>query len=220
MIVHDVEQGTAAWHRLRLGIPTASNFSKILTKGGKPSTQAERYMRELLAEHFIGEPANSGASAFMERGTAMEKSARAWYEHTRDVDVKQVGFITRDDGMAGASPDGLVGEDGMLELKVPSAAVHIAYLLGGFDGEYWTQAQGQLYIAERKWVDLVAYNPVLPPAIERIERDEDYIELLDAAVKAFVVEMLAARKRLLAVGCKQATRLLIPASMVTDPEPF
>src|ERR1041385_9055256 len=168
VIAIDCAQGSREWYQARLGIPTASGFSKLLTRAGKPSTQADRYMRDLLAEHFIGEPVGIDASGFMQRGTALEDQARKWYEWERDCTVKRVGFCLRDDRMAGASPDGLVGDAGLLELKCPSATTHIAYLLGDLEGEYWPQCQGQLYITDREWVDLVAFSSVLPSLVVRI----------------------------------------------------
>jgi predicted phage-related endonuclease len=121
-------------------------------------------MNQLLAEHFIGEPAGADASQFMQRGTILEDAARKRFAYDNDVDVRQVGVCLTDDGMIAASPDGLVGENELLELKVPSASTMIAYLLDGLEGEYWSQLQGQLWVTGRKAVTLYAWNPVLPTA--------------------------------------------------------
>lgn len=217
MIVDDHRQGTAGWVGARLGIPTASNFSKIITGEGKVSKSADFYMRQLLAEYFIGEPCESGiGTLLMGRGTGLEPSARKWYEMERDVDVVQVGFCYRDDKLAGASPDGLVGEDGLVEIKCTSAPVHVEYLLGGIKGEYWPQCQGLLYVTGRAWVDLVAYNPVLPPVVKRIDPDEEYQAVLSAGVDTFIERMLVNRERLVRLGCVPSSRVLIPATMVTE----
>ena len=185
MKIHDCEQGSAKWLALRAGIPTASQFNKILTPTGKPSKSAEPYMHALMAERMLGEPLISHVSWYMERGSVMESEARQYYEFQRDMEVKQVGLITNDAGSAGASPDGLVGEDGSLEIKCPSAEVHVGYLLfKPADRKYYPQIQGQLWISEREWVDVLSYYPGLPHALTRVERDEPYIKLLSAAVLA------------------------------------
>jgi exodeoxyribonuclease (lambda-induced) len=122
--------------------------------------------------------------------------------------------------MAGASPDGLVGDAGLLELKCPSATTHIAYLLGDLEGEYWPQCQGQLYITDREWVDLVAFSPVLPSVVVRIVRDEEYIDKLRATVDTFIQHMLLAREELKRRGCVPAVGVKLPATVGADPSPF
>jgi putative phage-type endonuclease len=217
VIVVKCKQGGETWRKHRLGIPTASNFEKIVTRSGRPSSQADRYMRQLLAEYFTGEPHDSGAGKFMQRGTAMEDAARAWYRYERGVEVEEIGLALTDDRMIGASPDGLVGDDLLVEIKCPSAATQVEYLLGGTDGAYWTQCQGQMYVTGRAAVDLVAYSPSLPPVVTRVERDESYCDLLDGALRAFVNAMREERKKLEALGCKPAGLRLSMADIVEDP---
>lgn len=220
MILLDVKQGSPEWIAARIGIPTASHFGRILTPATrKVSAQAKEYMMSLLAEWLIGEPADVAVTGFMDRGTELEPLARAWYANERDVEVKPVGCVLRDDRLVGASPDGLVGEDGSLEIKCPSAKVHVSYLLEGLPTTYFAQIQGALWLTGRQWTDLLAYHPELPPVVARILRDEDYIAALDAAVSAFVETMLRTRDALLALGCQPSGRLTIPASMATD-DPF
>jgi len=217
----DCAQGSAAWHKARLGIPTGSQFSKILTPATrKPSTQAHGYMMTLLAEWLTGEPSGADASAFMDRGTQLEPLARKWYSFERDVDVREVGIVLRDDEMVGASPDGLVGDDGTIEIKNPSASTHVGYLLdpSGLNG-YFAQVQGALWLTGRAWTDVISYNPAMPPVVVRVPRDEKFIEALDREVSAFVVRLKAARARLEKLGCTAAGKLLIPAHMVTE-DPF
>lgn len=206
MIIHRVEQGSGDWLALRLGIPTSSRFDALVTPTGKPSASAERYMHELLAEWMIGEPLDMERTQWMERGSALEPQARAYYEMQRDVSVETVGFVTRDDGLAGASPDGLVGDDGMLEIKCPAAHTHVGYLLGGdaVPATYRAQTQGQLLIAEREWVDFLSYSPVMPPALVRTYRDDPYIRALAGILDAFVERMMDARERLRAMGYAEA----------------
>jgi len=217
-------QGGSAWLKARLGIPTGSNFEKILTPATrKPSTQAHGYMRTLLAEWLIGEPSDSGSSGFMDRGTMLEPLARKWYAYDRGVGVQEIGLVLRDDRMAGASPDGLVEQDGTLEIKCPAAATHVGYLLDGLPQSYFAQMQGALWLTGREWCDLLSFHPEpdrIPPVVKRFPRDEQYIAALDAAVSTFVEVMLRQREVLIELGCVPATRMLIPANMAKDPTPF
>jgi YqaJ-like viral recombinase domain len=187
MIVHgDLIQGSTEWLRLRAGIPTASCFDCLITPKGKPSTSAERYLHELLAERILGRPLTGPVTTWMDRGARSEAEAVAYYESLRDLDTTKVGFVTNDAGTIGASPDRLVGDDGLLEIKVPKEHTHVSYLLGGGIAEkYCPQLQGQLWITGRAWIDSVSYHPEMPPSIVRVSRDEDYIRKLEASVTAF-----------------------------------
>ncbi len=197
MIVHDVEQGTPEWLRLRLGIPTSSEFGRILTPTGKPSSQAEGYLLWLLAEWVTGAPLESPETDWMRRGHELEAAAVQSYEFETGREASVVGFVTTDDGMIGASPDRLVDPDGLLEIKCPAPQTHIGYLLSrAVDRAYWPQVQGQLLVTGRAWVDIQSYHPGLPAVIVRVERDENYIGKLDAALRAFVERLLAARVEL------------------------
>ena len=191
MIIHDCSQGTTEWLDLRAGIPTSSDFDKVLTPGGKPSKSAEAYLYALLAERMMGHPRIEYMSRWMNRGSQTEAEAVSFYELQRDCETVKVGFITNDAGTIGTSPDRLVGNDGLLEIKVPSEAVHVSYLLrsGSAYDSYKVQTQGQLWIAERQWNDLLSFHPEMPPAIIRIERDEPFIFLLASALTAFVEEL-------------------------------
>jgi hypothetical protein len=197
----DCEQGSPEWHAERLGKPTASRFSNIVTPTGALSKSSAKYMYELLAGWALGMALDSHKSAFMDRGSGLEVEARADYEFRHDVDVEQVGFVVNDEGTIGCSPDGLVGDEGMVEIKCYEPAHHIEALLGGSSTTYHAQRQGQLWITERKWVDFVVYHPDLPQAEFRIERDEPYIEKLSTAVLNFTFEMEVFRARLMVLGC-------------------
>jgi YqaJ-like recombinase protein len=186
MILHDVLQGTSEWLAIRAGIPTASAFDKIITKSGKPSTQAEKYMHRLLAERMMGHPVTEAVSYWMGRGNAMEGEAVSYYEGIRDVDTQRIGFVTNDARTIGASPDRFVGEDGLLEIKVPAEHTHVAYLLTkAVDAEYYPQVQGQLWVTGRSWSDILSYHPEMPPALIRVQRDDAFIATLAKAVEAF-----------------------------------
>lgn len=189
MIRVECEQGSPEWLMARLGIPTASQFDRLITPGGKPSKSADGYMHQLLAEQLLGVPMDDASSGFMERGNILEKRAVAFYELQKECDTEAVGFVTRDDGRAGASPDRFVGKDGLLEIKVPNAANHVGYLLDKEGIGYRVQVQGQLWIAEREWSDTLSFHPELPPALVRQTRDEAFIKLLAAAVEQFLNAM-------------------------------
>ena len=186
MKVIDCLQGSTEWLAARAGIPTASAFDRILTPKGKPSTQAEKYMHQLLAERMMGRPVLQVPTYWMGRGIALEGEAVDFYEGVRDLDTTVIGFITNDEGTIGASPDRFVGEDGLLEIKCPAEHTHVGYLLTkGVDAEYWPQCQGQLWVTGRRWLDIMSYNPEMPPALIRVERDEEYIKTLSVAVTEF-----------------------------------
>lgn len=187
MIQLAVEQGSPEWITLRLGIPTASKFDQILTpKTRKVSASSHKYLCELLAERAFGHPVHEVSTALMERGVELEASAASLYELQHGCDTERVGFVFHDRARRfGCSPDRFVGTDGLLEIKCPSASVHISALLGNEDDSYFSQVQGQMWVTGRRWCDLYYYNPALPSRVVRIERDEDYIGALEQAVTAF-----------------------------------
>lgn len=186
---HNVAQGTPAWRELRRGIPTASNFHRLVTpKKGEPSKQADGYLYDLAAEMILGRPLEGVQTSWIKRGTELEPKAIEYFEFVRDVETTPVGFVTNDAGTAGASPDRLIGDRGILEAKCPSEGVQVQYILfpqAGVDHEYRCQLQGQLYICEREYAEIIAWHPDLPHAIVKVERDEEFIKLLDAALKKF-----------------------------------
>ncbi|HKZ02383.1 MAG TPA: YqaJ viral recombinase family protein [Pyrinomonadaceae bacterium] len=196
MIHHKVEQNSEQWFRLRLGIPTASEFKRILTPTGKLSAQAATYAHRLLAEWIIGAPLEEEpASAWMVRGTELQDAAVSAYEFLAGVETEPGGFFTTDDGWAGASPDRLIGADGILEIKCPAPQTHVGHMLTGkLDREHWPQLQGQLWVAERQWTEIVSYHPLFPAVIIRVPRDDAYIRDLEASIQAFVLTLQQARE--------------------------
>lgn len=188
MIIHNVEQHSPQWFALRLGVPTASCFGKIITPvSGELSKQAATYAHELVAETMLGYPVKNLDDMFwIERGQELEPQAVRMYEFTFDAETKPVGFMTTDDGQIGASPDRLVGADGIMEIKCCSPTIHMGYVLGAIEEKYKPQIQGQLYISGRQWCDWFAYHPELPPKRIRTLRDEEYIERLDRALRGFL----------------------------------
>ena len=189
MIVHVVEQGSEAWLALRIGIPTASEFDRIITpKTGKLSAQARPYAIKLVAEAILGESLSEiGDLKWVQRGKELEPEASQLYEFELGVTTSPVGFITSDDGRIGASPDRLVdGIPAAVELKCPAPHTQLAYVLDGFGTDYKTQVQGQMLVGDFEWVDRYAYHPALPPMRVRTYRDEAYIKLLRDALDGFL----------------------------------
>lgn len=201
MRIIDCEQGSKEWHDARIGIPTASRFNNIITaKTMKLSKQAEGYMYELAAEWLIGEPCDNSGSAFMDRGINQEKEAVRFYEFQKDVEARKVGLCLRDDGLVGCSPDRLIGDNGGLEIKCPAAKTHIMYLLDSVGDDYKTQVQGSLYVCEREWWDVMSYNPVMPPAIERHYRDDEFIAKFTPLLEDFLFRLNDIKTRLKQLG--------------------
>jgi hypothetical protein len=202
VIFHPVVQGSYEWVMLRLGVPTASAFDAIITpKTHKLSAQADKYARQLIVEQILRAPFDEYLSTgFMLRGNALESEAVAWYELTRDVDTSDGGFALRDDKLAGASTDRIVGTDGLLEVKAPSPEQHIAYLLDREGIGYRYQVQGQLWVYEREWVDTVSYHPAMPKAQVRQYRDEEFIGKLAALVRVLHEMMWEMKEKLRAHG--------------------
>jgi putative phage-type endonuclease len=186
----DCEQGSDEWLEARLGIPSASNFAKILTIKGTPSTQAKSYVDALVAEAITGESTYVKVTDAMQRGTELEPYARDRYILETGNEVQEVGFCLHDDYQAGASPDGLIGEDGGLEIKCPLGGTMVSYLRGEkLPSKYYQQVQGSLYITGRKFWDFMAYHPDMKPLIIRVERDENFISILDETLRKVVNEI-------------------------------
>jgi hypothetical protein len=185
-IFHDVAQYSEEHNRLRLGIPTSSNFQKIITPQGKPSKQWREYACVLIAERILHQKLEFYNSPAMERGLIVEAEAADWYEFDQDVTVQRVGFITDDEHRMGCSPDRLVGDDGLLEIKAPLPHTQVEYWLSGEVGErFRPQLQGQLYISQRSWVAILCWHDVLPKVVVRVEPDEKFIAALDRELQIF-----------------------------------
>jgi putative phage-type endonuclease len=192
----DVIQGSPEWHALRAGKVTASRVADVIakTKSG-PSASRANYMAELIAERLTGVPAELFTNAAMNWGTEKEPDARAAYEFFRDAVVEEVGFIPHPSiAMTGASPDGLVGAEGLVEIKCPNTATHLDTLLSQVvPAKYVTQMQWQMACTGRKWCDFSSYDPRMPEEmalfVKRVERDDKLIAELEKDVSAFLVEI-------------------------------
>jgi len=192
----DIEQGSEDWFSARRGKATASKIADITakTKSGWGASRAN-YLALLVAERLTGETAEGFTNAAMQWGTDMEPQARAGYEFMTDGEVTEVGFVDHPKiGMAGASPDGLVKPDGLVEIKCPNTATHINTLLNRIVSmKYVTQMQWQMACTERAWCDFVSFDPRLPEELKlfvmRVDRDDKYIKELELAVSKFLVEV-------------------------------
>jgi hypothetical protein len=184
MILHDVPQRSPEWYALRVGLPTASEFSKIVTSKGESSKSAATYAITLAAELFAGKPVDAWeGNGWTERGREMENTALQLYEFARDVEPARAGFVTDDAGAMGCSPDALIGDDGIVEVKCCKAETHIKAILyhqknGRCPTDYVQQTQGQLLICDRAWCDLIFYHPELPLLVIRQAPDRTVQEAL------------------------------------------
>lgn len=188
MKIIDCEQRSPEWYAARLGKVTSSCFAGVLSNGEGRNT----YMMELLAERTTGITQASYMNTAMQWGIDTEPQARAKYEKKTKTKVQQVGFIEYDEN-TGASTDGLVGEDGLIEIKCPNTSTHLTYILKDkMPAKYVPQVQGELWITGRKWCDFVSYDPrvkVNDYWCVRIERDEKKIAEIAEAVSQFVKEL-------------------------------
>ena len=189
MQIFKCEQGSDEWYAVKLGKVSASHFSEVLAKGaGKTKTA---YLFRLLGERLSGDAYEAYSNKTMDRGIEVESEARTYYEALYDV-VEQVGFVQLNDDV-GCSPDGLVGNDGLLEIKSPQPNTHLTYIYNDrLPPVYKPQAQGNLWIAERKWCDFISFDPRVkarPFWKHRVFRDESFIKELAIQVQVFVSEL-------------------------------
>ncbi len=200
-------QGEAGWHMARKGIPTASNFDKIITPvTGKLSKSATKYAYRLCAERLLNCPLETmEGSEWMDRGQELEPTAVWHYEEVNGVKTVKVGFITTDDGLLGCSPDRLVeGQPIGVEIKCPSPQVHLGYLIDGHPIEYRPQVQGQMLVGEFEHVDFQSYHPRMPAKLITTPRDEAYIALMRAALAGFNEMLFEMLERARSLGMFQA----------------
>lgn len=187
-----VEPGSADWFGIRLGIPTASNFHRILTPATrKYSKQSRGYAFCLVAEKLLNMTLeNLDHIEHIERGKSLEPDAVRMFEAARGLETAPVGFLMTDDMRLGATPDRRIigATPAYLECKCPSAVKHLQYLIDGFGPDYMPQVQGQAMIGEAEWVARWSYHPSMPPALVQTQRDEGYISDLRAALDQFCDE--------------------------------
>ena len=191
-----MDQRTDEWFQARLGKVTASRVADVMakTKTGY-SASRDNYMAQLIVERMTGKPAESFSNAAMEWGTAQEPFARAAYEVAQSVMVEEVGFVQHPSiEQAGASPDGLVGDDGLVEIKCPNTATHIETLLSqSVPAKYLPQIQWQLACTNRSWCDFVSFDSRMPEGaqlfVKQVTIDRDYIAQMEQEVNKFLSEV-------------------------------
>jgi len=180
MIIHDCIQNSPEWDKLRAGIPTASAFSNLITTKGVLSDSMKDYAITLAAESYRGCPVETWRGNYdTQRGHDLEPSARLEYNLIRNENVARIGFVTNDAQTYGCSPDGLVGDDGMTELKCLLDKAHIKAIMYYQQHRkapmtYFQQVQGQMMICERDWCDLFFFHPGLPCLVVRQHADIDF----------------------------------------------
>lgn len=192
--IFDCKQGTPEWRECRRGIPTASAFHMMLA-GGQGKTR-RKYMLELIGEQLTGIPADSFSNAHTERGHVMEVEARERLGFDYAEPLRQVGFIRRktEFGFIGCSPDSLIGDDGMLEIKTKLPHLQLEVLIENrLPPEHVAQCQGALWVTQRKWLDFVSYWPGLADFKIRVYPDPEYFAKLEAGLGTFMAEMIAVR---------------------------
>jgi putative phage-type endonuclease len=191
-----MEQKSPEWFAARLGKVTASRVADVIakTKTGY-SASRDNYMAQLVCERMTGTQGESYTNSAMQWGTDQEPLARAAYEAAQDVLVDETGFVIHPRIQeAGASPDGLVGIFGLIEIKCPNTATHIETILSDkVPGKYITQMQWQMACTERQWTDFVSYDPRMPEGlqlfIQRVDFDPEYVKTLETDVIAFLCEL-------------------------------
>jgi putative phage-type endonuclease len=195
-MTEEIIQGSDAWKALRCGKVTASRVADIVakTKTGYSASRAN-YLAQLIAERLTGTVAESFTNAAMQHGTETEPEARSAYEFYQGVTVEQIAFVAHPAiDQAGASPDGLIDGDGLVEIKCPNTATHLETLLGqAVPGKYETQIQFQLACTGRQYCDFVSYDPRMPENmrlfIKRVHRDPARISELETEIARFLKEL-------------------------------
>ena len=201
-----MEQRSTEWFQARLGKVTASRVADVMakTKTGY-STSRENYMAQLALELLTGKPTEGYANAAMQWGIEQEPNARAVYEAKTGQMVQEVGFIVHPTiEQAGASPDGLIGDDGMIEIKCPESKTVIEFLLSGkIADKYYKQMQWQMACCNRKWTDYTVYDPRMPERLQlivrRVYRDDKAIKEMEDEILKFLDELNIQVKKLMEI---------------------
>ena len=191
-----MDQRTDDWFTARLGKVTASRIADVVakTKTGVSASRAN-YMAQLIVERMTGKPTESYSNSAMQWGTDTEPLARAAYEMATDYMVDEVGFVEHESlSMCGASPDGLVGEKGLIEIKCPNTSTHIETLINGtIDNKYMLQMQWQMACTDREWCDFVSFDPRMPEPLQlkiiRVNFNEPLVTDLENQVEQFLNEV-------------------------------
>jgi hypothetical protein len=188
MKIVDCAQGSPEWKSARLGVPTASEFDALVSPEWKIRTGQgpETYLYTKLCEKILGFAPDVSSYA-MEQGTILESEARPYFEFQYETPVRQVGLCLSDDRRIGCSPDGLIGEDGGIEIKCPQPAAHLKFLLEGeLPPQYRAQVHGSMLVTGRSWWQFMSYSRQFPPLLVRVEREEKIEKTLRQALEIFL----------------------------------
>ena len=207
----DVEQRSDEWTRHRMGIPTASQFDRIMTPRGKPSASSGKYLGELLSEWALGQEKPFRGTSWVQRGVELEPMARAWLEFDTGKKVEDCGMAIRtpphgltDDWIVGASPDGRLEDRRIAELKVPSPWVHLGWVVaGGVPREHVVQVQTQLWVTQAPACEFLSLCPDIVGCESHrvtVEPDEALQKAIGDCAAAFGARLAAAKRRLLEMG--------------------
>lgn len=215
-----MEQRSPEWFRARLGIPTASNFNKILTKSGTPSDQAQGYLSRLLCERLFErsfeEPVDT---KWMRHGRDTEDEAAREFEAVSNERVERVGFVVTPDGRWGCSPDRLIiGKNAAVEIKCPSPWKHMEYFVYGPGKDYRPQVQGQMLVGGYDFVNFFSYFPGMPSVSILTERDEGFIGTLRLALDVFSKQLDKKTKEMLASPIDYEKSLSVISALMPERE--
>ncbi|HEX3520799.1 MAG TPA: YqaJ viral recombinase family protein [Stellaceae bacterium] len=209
MKFYPVDQGSVSWYEARLGIPTASNFHRIVTPGGQPSKQADVYMYKLICERLLHETQDDeiGFVRWVARGKEMEPAAVSHFQFVNDVQLEPGGFVTTDDGRIGASPDRLFkGHHEALEVKVPAPHTHMGYLLDGLGDDHLIQLQGQILAGGFEGVHFVSWHAQMPFFHRVVLPDRGFQAVLASRLNAFCDLLDIKTERARALGAYAVAR--------------
>jgi len=197
MRISQAIQGTTDWLIQRIGVVTASNFSKVFTTAGKLSTSRDGLINQLIAENLLQKPTETFKSDAMQRGNDLEPEARALAELMLGVDIEETGLIKMDDYEIGCSVDGLFNDTG-IEIKCPNASTHIAYLRKGkLPTTYVQQVQGTMLVLDLSEYWFLSYHPELEPLLIKVKRDDKLLNLAEPLLIETAEIIKSETKRLL-----------------------
>ena len=219
MKIIPVQQNSLEWLVARSGLPTASEFDNLISPKFEPrkGQMPESYLAQKLAERWIGGPLPSFQSIDMDFGKILEDEAKPFYTFQFNEEIKSVGLVTTDDGKIGASPDGLIGDDGGIEIKCPEAKTHVKYLMAGkLPDDYTLQVHGSMFVTARAWWKFMSYRRKFPAYVTTIERDEKINAVISETLYAFCEKLDTGFKRLCEMNGGPPQRPIIQP----QPQPF
>ncbi len=195
-IIKDILQLSPEWFALKAGVPSSSDFNKIITTKGDRSDSRKNYLYQLAGEKIIGHRNESYVSYAMKRGIVLEPEARALYSFIKEVDVETVTIVFNESRNQACSPDGLMHKKG-LEIKCPELHTHVKYLLSGkLPTTYFQQVQGSMYITGFDSWDFMSYYPGIDPLIIEVERDDKFIDKLTEEMESFLYDLAITTRKL------------------------